>query len=81
MQLGGYALHVANMELVDDIGSDNQLVSIDGKLVIPETWVSQALDIVHSHHLGLVRNFGHHPTTRDVTDWLQNLYLLQGTEE
>ena len=54
MQLGGYSAPVANMELVDDIGSDNQLVSIDGKLVIPETWVSQALDVVHSHHLGLV---------------------------
>ena len=53
MQLGGYAPRVANMELVDDIGSDNQLVSIDRKLVIPETWVSQALDVVHSHHLGL----------------------------
>ena len=26
-----------------------------------------------------VRNFGHHPTTRDVTDWLQHLYLQQGT--
>ena len=53
MQLGGYAPRVANMELVDDIGSDNQLVSIDGMSVIPETWVSQALDVVHSHHLGL----------------------------
>ena len=25
-----------------------------------------------------VRIFGGHPTTRDVTDWLQHLYLLQG---
>ena len=160
MQLGGYGPHVTSMELVDDIDSNNQLLSFEGKLVIPETWVSQALDIVHSHHLGLdltlqnaralywwpqmkahikdsvdscsacsrhqrlapelpwmkpqesyfhsgpnfrhcidmftlknekimlltdwwsgmtwVRNFGRHPTTKDVTDWLEHLYLLQG---
>ena len=26
-----------------------------------------------------MRNFGRHPTTKDITDWLQHLYLLQGT--
>ena len=26
-----------------------------------------------------VRNFGRHPTTKDVTSWLEHLYLLQGS--
>ena len=50
--LGGYAKHVDNMELVGETQSDEQLVSLDGKLVIPETWVSRAIAIVHAHHLG-----------------------------
>ena len=160
-ELGAYAPHVDCMELVDDPDSDDRLVAIDGKLVIPDTWVSQAISIVHSHHLGLeltlknaraiywwpqmklhiknsvegcqtctrhqrlapelpwmkptetyfqsgpnfrhcidmftiknekimllsdwwsgmtwVRNFGRHPTTKDVTSWLEHLYLLQGS--
>ena len=50
--LGAYAKHIDNMELVDEAESDEQLVSLDGKLVIPETWVSQAIATVHAHHLG-----------------------------
>ena len=159
-QLGAYTPHISRMELVDDIGSPNQLVSLDGKLVVPDSWVSEALSIVHSHHLGMdltlqnarsmywwpemklhvkneveacqacarhqrlspelpwmrpnetyfetgpnfrhcidmfqlqnekimlvsdwwsgmcwLRTFGRHPTTKDVTDWLEQIYLLQG---
>ena len=159
-QLGAYTPHVSRMELVEEPGSHSQLVSLEGKLVIPDSWVSEALSIVHSHHLGVdltlqnaramywwpdqklhvkneveacqactrhqrlspelpwmrptetyfetgpnfrhcidmfqllnvkimivsdwwsgmcwVRTFGRHPTTKDVTDWLEHLYLLQG---
>ena len=159
-QLGAYSSNMSRMELVEESGSANQLVSLEGKLVIPDTWVSQALSIVHSHHLGFdltlqnarslywwpdqklhvknavencqacarhqrltpelpwmrpaetyfetgpnfrhcidmftisnekimlvadwwsgmtwIRNFGRHPTTKDLTDWLEHLYMLQG---
>ena len=158
--LGAYSKNVSRMELMENQGAANQLVSMEGRIVIPDSWVSEALSIVHSHHLGAdltlqnarslywwpdqkthiknavescqacarhqrlapelpwmrpsetyfetgpnfrhcidmftilnekvmlisdwwsgmtwVKNFGRHPTTKDVTDWLEHLYMLQG---
>ena len=155
-----YYGNIEKMELINDDDSEAKLVALEGKLVIPDNWVSHALDIVHSHHLGFdltlqnarslywwpqqkvhiknmvescqacnrhmklspetpwmrpsetyfesgpnfrhgidmfqvanqkimllsdwwsgmtwLRNFGRHPSTKDVTDWLDNLYYLQG---
>ena len=157
---GAYSKNVSRMELMENQGAANQLVSMEGRIVIPDSWVSEALSIVHSHHLGAdltlqnarslywwpdqkthiknavescqacarhqrlapelpwmrpsetyfetgpnfrhcidmftilnekvmlisdwwsgmtwVKNFGRHPTTKDVTDWLEHLYMLQG---
>ena len=158
--LGAYAKELDNMELIGE-DEDKQLVALNGRLVVPESWVSEAISTVHAHHLGYeltlsnakkvywwpqmnahirnsvdgcqacarhqrlapelpwmrpnetyfqsgpnfrhcidlfdiknqkiallcdwwsgytwVRNFGRHPTTKDITDWLQHLYLLGGT--
>ena len=160
-QLGAYGKNLDKMELVEDAGAEDQLVALDGKLVVPDNWVSEALSIVHAHHLGVdltlqnarsmywwpeqkahvknaveacqicarhqrlspelpwmkptetyyqtgpnfrhcidmfqlhnekimlvsdywsgmtwVRNFGRHPTTKDVTGWLEHMYMLQGS--
>ena len=40
------------MELVGEVGSDEQLVALNGRLVVPESWVSEAISTVHAHHLG-----------------------------
>ena len=46
--LGAYAKELDNMELVGEVGSDEQLVALNGRLVVPESWVSEAISTVHT---------------------------------
>ena len=46
--LGAYAKELDNMEIVGEVGSDEQLVALNGRLVVPENWVSQAIATVHA---------------------------------
>ena len=49
--LGAYAKELDNMELIGE-DEDEQLVALNGRLVVPESWVSEAISTVLAHHLG-----------------------------
>ena len=160
-ELGAYAKELDGMEIVGEEEEGEQLVALNDRIVVPESWVSDAIKTAHAHHLGVdltlqnakrmfwwpqmsahirntvegcqacarhqrlapelpwmkptetyyetgpnwrhcidileikhqkialvadwwsgytwCHNFGRHPTTRDITDWLEHLYRLGGT--
>ena len=49
--LGAYAKELDSMELIGE-DEDEQLVALNNRLVVPESWVSEAIKTVHAHHLG-----------------------------
>merc|ERR1712004_201451 len=50
-ELGAYAKELDGMEIIGE-EEDEQLVALNDRIVVPESWVSDAIKTVHAHHLG-----------------------------